>query len=134
MKGIQTQKGFTLIELIIVIVIIALLAAVGIPRFTDLSEGAKKATAQALAQNLNSAHSINYSASLMPDPFVTVKNISDCKDSGILLEDGIPNGFKVGEKPIPNTAPWITDCNICLVSDSSCTTILATFTGRYVQR
>jgi len=41
------QKGFTLIELVVVIVILGILAAVAIPQFTDLSASAKQAVGQA---------------------------------------------------------------------------------------
>jgi MSHA pilin protein MshA len=41
------QQGFTLIELVVVIVILGILAAVAIPQFTDLSTAAKQAVGQA---------------------------------------------------------------------------------------
>lgn len=56
----KSQQGFTLIELVMVIVILGILAAVAIPRFIDLAGNAQQAAVQGVAGSLGSASPINY--------------------------------------------------------------------------
>tara|TARA_R110001599_G_C11777059_1_gene612053 strand:+ start:13 stop:534 length:522 start_codon:yes stop_codon:yes gene_type:complete len=50
----QKSSGFTLIELILVIVIIGVLSAFALPRFADLSSSAKIATLESIAGSMRS--------------------------------------------------------------------------------
>lgn len=58
------QSGFTLIELVMVIVILGILAAAALPKFIDTTGEARQAAVEGIAGSLASSSVINYSASL----------------------------------------------------------------------
>ncbi len=59
------DKGFTLIELVMVIVVLAILAAVAIPRFIDLQSDARVATAKGIGGAIAGASNILHSQFLL---------------------------------------------------------------------
>ncbi|MEK6815631.1 MAG: prepilin-type N-terminal cleavage/methylation domain-containing protein [Nitrospirota bacterium] len=64
MSVLKNEKGFTLIELVMVIVILGILAAFALPRFAGLEVEARTAAVNGLAGSVRAAAAIAHSKSL----------------------------------------------------------------------
>ena len=85
------QNGFTMIELIVVIVILAILGAMALPKFVDLRSDALQSSASGVAAQLSEAMSVNYSGCEAHAHAVTANKcqaVSNCSDGLNLLAGG----------------------------------------------
>jgi MSHA pilin protein MshA len=83
-----SQKGFTLIELVVVIVILGILAVTAAPKFIDLTGDAKASTIEAVRGALNSAADMAHAKALIADK---VDGDISVNGSTITLVNGYPN-------------------------------------------
>ncbi len=80
----NAQKGFTLIELVVVITILGILAAFAFPRFAALEVEARKATVNGLAGSVRAAASLAHSLDLVGAATVM-------EGATIVMVNGYPN-------------------------------------------
>jgi MSHA pilin protein MshA len=114
-KILNNQKGFTLIELIIVIVVLGILSAVAVPKYMDMKNEAAKATADGVFAAAQGAAAINFAAGLVGKaaadrPAYEATKCSDGMikgdDAGTCLLtslDGTPDGWSASGKTITST-------------------------------
>ena len=89
----QLQRGFTLIELVMVIVILGVLAAVAIPKFVDLKGDAVTAATQGVAGALSSAAAINYAS--RSANVARGNAVANCTDVATSMQGGLPTGYTI---------------------------------------
>lgn len=101
----KKQRGFTLIELVMVIVILGILSAVAIPKYVDMQDEARSATAKGVIGTIRSALAIQYANNALSGNAVH-PSLAELQATGAasIFVDG-----KMPDSPVPINATNLND-------------------------
>src|SRR5690554_4121971 len=100
------QKGFTLIELIIVIVVLGILAVTAAPQFFNFSTDARESTVKGMEGSVKAASALVYAKALLDPSSTTVKIdqfgtevtlTDDTQYAAATVTDGITNALDMSD-------------------------------------
>ena len=117
------EKGFTLIEIIAVLVILGILSAVAIPKFVDLQEDARGKAAEAAIAEVKSRLSMGYGKYLLANGAEPANIAAICGASGVNDSTILPTTLSGA-----TSVPMGSDFTVTLTVDSAGTTGTITVT------
>ncbi|PKG38138.1 prepilin-type N-terminal cleavage/methylation domain-containing protein [Psychromonas sp. Urea-02u-13] len=105
----KKQNGFTLIELVIVIIILGILAVVAVPKFVDLQGDARESTLKGVKSALEGGATLAYSKAAIEGKEKTGSSI-DVNGETVTIAAGYPTADAAGIMKMVdlNSADWAT--------------------------
>lgn len=103
----SNQQGFTLIELIIVIVILGILAVTASPKFLDIQSDARASTLEGVEASLKGAVNIAYSKALIQGVTGTAATPESTSSPEIPMVYGYPDATTASIELLIETGDWI---------------------------
>ena len=104
-KIIADSGAFTLIELVMVILLIGILAAVVLPKFVNLTGSANKAASQGVVGSLGEGVTTQFSKNLVNNDlssYIAVTGFTSAKAGTITFEPTLPKAYAAGTNPYAN--------------------------------